>query len=124
VYSYLFHLVLCVFLLGMAIVAMSGTGLLKIDVLPWNGAELVRWLLWGSLAGFAAILLAITGIFRYLFPVWALVVVVMMIRGYLIQPYTYAGKDPFYQTLLLIGGALLAFFASLTLFRTRKKRRP
>ena len=124
VYSYLYHLVLCVFLLGMAIVAKSGTGLLKLDVLPWDGAELAQWLLWGSIAGLVSIFLAITGIFKYLFPVWTLVVVVMMIRGYLLQPYTYAGKEPFYQTLLLIGGALLAFFASLTVFGARKKRRP
>ncbi len=123
VYSYLYHLILCLFLLGMSVIAMRSTGRLKLDALPWTGDDLVQWMLWGSLAGILSIILAVTGIFRYLFPVWALVVLVMLIRGYLLQPYTFAGKDPFYQTLWLIGGALLAFLASMTLFRSKRKRR-
>ena len=123
VYSYLYHLILCLFLLGISIIAILSTGLLRLEVLPWQDDDLVQWLLCGSLAGILSIILAVTGIFRYLFPVWALVVLVMLIRGYLIQPYTFAGKDPFYQTLWLIGGALIAFLASMTLFTKPKKRR-
>ena len=123
VYSYLYHLILCLFLLGVSIIAMMSTGRLRLEVLPWQGDDLVQWLLWGSLAGILSIILAVTGIFRYLYPLWALVVLVMLIRGYLLQPYTFAGKDPFYQTLWLIGGALIAFLASMTLFRRKKKRR-
>ena len=121
-YSYLFHFVLCLFLFGMAILAKMSTSRLKLDVLPWKGADLESWLLWGSLAGLLSIVLAITGTFRFLFPVWALIVVVMLVRGYILQPYTFAGKDPFYQTLLLIAAALVAFLASLTLFRSSRRR--
>jgi hypothetical protein len=113
---------LCLFLLGVAILAMLSTSMLRIDVLPWTGDDLVQWLLWGSLAGILSIILAVTGIFRYLFPIWTLLVVVMLIRGYLLQPYAFAGREPFYQTLWLIGGALLAFLASLTLFGRKKRR--
>jgi hypothetical protein len=123
VYSYLYHFVLCLFLLGVAIIAMMSTGTLQFEVLPWKGDDLVQWLVWGSLAGILSIVLAVTGIFRYLFPIWALLVLVMLIRGYLLQPYAFAGREPFYQTLWLIGGALVAFLASLTLFRRTKKRR-
>ena len=123
VYSYLFHLALCLFLLGMTVVAMMSTATFSLDVLPWKGDELERWLLWGTLAGLLSVILAMTGIFRFFFPVWALVVLVMMIRGYLIQPYSFGGKDPFYETLWLIGAALLAFLGSLTVFSRRKKRR-
>jgi hypothetical protein len=123
VYSYLFHLLLCLFLLGMTVVAMMSTAIFSLDVLPWKGDELERWLLWGSLAGLVSVILAITGTFRFFFPVWALIVVVMLIRGYLIQPYSFGGTEPFYQTLWLIGGALLAFFGSLTVFGSRKRRR-
>ena len=122
VYSYLYHFILCVFLLGLAIIAMMSTGTLRLEVLPWNGDDLVQWLLWGSLAGLLSIILAVSGIFRYLFPIWTLLVLVMLIRGYLLQPYTFAGREPFYQTLWLIGGALVAFLASMTLFRRSKKR--
>ena len=123
VYSYLFHLVLCLFLLGMTVVAMMSTATFSLQALPWKGDELERWLLWGCLAGLLSVILAMTGTFRFLFPVWALIVLVMMIRGYLIQPYSFGGTDPFYQTLWLIGAALLAFFGSLTVFRRAKRRR-
>jgi hypothetical protein len=122
-YSYLFHLVLCLFLLAMTIVAMSSTATFSLEILPWKGDELTQWLLWGSIAGLISIVLAVTGIFRFLFPVWALVVLVMMIRGYLLQPYSFGGTDPFYKALGFIGAALLAFLASLTLFRSTRRRR-
>jgi hypothetical protein len=122
VYSYLFHFLLCLFLVGMAILSMMSPGRLRLDVLPWTGQDLTRWMLWGSIAGIFTIVLAVTGIFRYLFPLWALAVLVLMVRGYLLQPYTFEGKEPFYQALWLIGGALLAFLASLTLFRRKKRR--
>ena len=122
-YSYLYHLILCLFLLGVALIALMSTGTLRVEVLPWKGDDLIQWLLWGSLAGILSIILAITGVFRYLFPIWTLLVLIMLVRGYLLQPYTFGGKEPFYQTLWLIGGALIAFLASLTLFRSRRRRR-
>ena len=47
---------------------------------------------------------------------------ILMVRGHLLQPYTFAGQDAFQSTLWLIGGALLAFLASLTLFSIRRRR--
>ena len=123
VYSYLFHLVLCLFLLGVSIVAMTSPSTLKLSMLPWSGADLTTWLLWGSLAGILSVILAITGVFRFLFPIWALVVLVLMFQGFILKPYTFEGKPDFYNVLLLIGGALLAFLASLTLLGARRSRR-
>ncbi|HYP12978.1 MAG TPA: hypothetical protein VEQ63_03565 [Bryobacteraceae bacterium] len=122
VYSYLFHLVLALFLLGMAIVANVSNSQLRLDVLPWKGEELTQWLLWGSIAGLISTILAMTGVFPFLFPIWAFVVLAMMIRGFLLQPYTYASRGEFYNTLWLIGAALLAFIASLTAFRMKRRR--
>ena len=122
VYSYLYHSILCLFLLGISTVATMSNNTLQLEMLPWKGDDLVQWLLWASLAGIVTIILAVTGIFRYLFSLWALLVVVMLIRGYLLQPYTFEGRDPFYQTLWLIAGALVAFLASLTLFRPKRRR--
>jgi hypothetical protein len=121
-FSYLYHFVLSLFLMGVAIVAMSSSNTLRLDMLPWTGSELTSWLFWGGLAGLIVVTLAVTGIFRYLFPLWALVVLVMMVRGYLLRPYKFSGEGDFYRVLLLIFGALLAFLASLTLFRVKKRR--
>jgi hypothetical protein len=121
-YSYLYHLVLALFLLGLASIALISSNQLKLPMLPWSGSELNQWLLWGSLLGILSVVLAVTGIFRYLFPLWSLVVLVLMIRGFLIVPYPFANQDAFYNAMMLIGGAALAFLASLTLFRMRSKR--
>ena len=64
-------------------------------MLPWSGSDLATWLLWGSLAGILSIILAITGVFRFLFPIWALAVLVMMVQGFLLKPYTFEGKPDF-----------------------------
>ena len=123
VYSYLYHLVLCLFLLGVSVVAVSTSNTLKLTMLPWTGAELTTWLLWGSLAGLISLILAITGTFRFLFPIWTLTVFVLMVRGYLLKGYTFENKAAFYSVLWLIAGALLAFLASLTLLSVRRTRR-
>ena len=123
VYSYLYHLVLCLFLLGISLVAVSTSNTLKLTMLPWTGAELTSWLLWGSLAGLISLVLAVTGVFRFLFPLWTLTVFVLMFRGFILKPYTFEGQSAFINVLLMVGGALIAFLASLTLLRAARKRR-
>ena len=92
-------------------------------MLPWSGSELLSWLLWGILAGIVSIVLAITGVFRFLFPIWTLVVLILMVQGFILKPYTFEGKPDFYQVLWLIAGAVLAFLGSLTLLRAEASRR-
>jgi hypothetical protein len=121
-YSYLYHVVLSLLLLGISGIAIaSDVHTLNLPMLPWKGDELIHWVFYGSMAGLISIVLAVTGIFRYLFPIWTLIVFVLMVRGFLISPYTFTGIDQFYLILGLIAGALLAFIGSLTPFR--KKRR-
>jgi hypothetical protein len=79
--------------------------------------------LWGSILGLVSIALAVTGVFRFLFPLWALAVLILMVQGYLLKPYTFAGQTDFITTLWMIGGALVAFLASLTLLGFRRSRR-
>ena len=121
--AYLFHLVLALFLLGISIVALTSSNTLNLPFLPWSGEALTQWLFWGSLVGILSILLAVTGKFRYLFPLWALFVLVMMVRGFILRPYTFDGSSEFYRILWLIAGAFVAFLASLTLFWVRPRRR-
>jgi hypothetical protein len=120
-YSYLYHLVIALFLLGMSVIALTSHSSLSLGMFPWTGDTLTTYLFYGSLLGLVSLLLAITRIFRYLFPIWALVVLVFMVRGFLLMPYQFTGKDEFYRVLFLIGGAVLAFLGSLTLFRSRRR---
>jgi len=117
-YSYLYHLVLALVLFGISGVAIaSDVHTLNLAMFPWKGDELIHWVFYGSIAGLTTIALAVTGVFRYLFPVWTLIVLVMMTRGFLILPYTFSGKDEFHAVLWLIAGAFAAFLCSLTLFK-------
>ncbi len=122
-YSYLYHLVLCLFLLGISgIAAESHTGTLSLEMLPWKGEELIRYVLYGSLAGLLCLFLAMTGIFRFLFPLWTLLVAVLMFRGFMLTGYVFSNKEQFYWVLALIAGAFGAFLGSLTLFRSSARR--
>ena len=122
-YSYLYHFVLALFLLGLALVALLSSNTLKIAALPWQGEAATQWLLWGSILGIVSVVLAVTGIFRYLFPLWALAVLVLLVRGYILQPTPFAGPDDFRNSMLLTLGAFIAFLASLTLFTMNRRRR-
>jgi hypothetical protein len=122
VLSYLYHSVLALFLIGISIVSMAQSTPLRLEMLPWKGEETSTWLLSIGIIGLLSVGLAITGIFRFLFPAYALVILVLMVRGYLLQPYTFEGPDTFYKTLYLILGALLAFLFSLTLLFRKRKR--
>jgi hypothetical protein len=122
-YSYLYHFVLALFLFGLALVALLSSNTLKISAVPWQGEAATQWLLWGSILGIMSIVLAVTGIFRYLFPLWAFAVLALMVRGYIIQSTPFAGPDDFRNTMLLTLGAFIAFLASLTLLTMNRRRR-
>ena len=122
-YAYVYHFVFALFLLGLSLLALTSSNTLKLPVLPWQGEAATQWLLWGSILGLVSIALAVTGIFRYLFPLWALAVLAILVRGYILQPIPFAGVDEFRSAMLLTAGALLAFLASLTVFTMNRRRR-
>jgi hypothetical protein len=113
---------MALFLLGVAVVALLSSSTLRMPILPWSGDTAVQWLLWGAVFGLLSIALAVTGIFRYLFPLWAFAVLAILVRGYVLQPIPFANQDEFQTAMLITVGALIAFLASLTLFTLRPKR--
>jgi hypothetical protein len=120
-YSYLYHFVLALFLLGISTIALTSHSSLNLGMFPWTGEALTKYLFYGSLLGLVSLALAISGIFRYLFPLWTLVVLVLMVRGFLLTGYQFSSKDEFHSVLLLIAGAVLAFLFSLSLLRAPKR---
>lgn len=123
VYSYLYHAGISIFLLGISSLAkMSDSSTFKLDVLPWKGADLATYLFWGSVAGLVSVVLAATGMFRYLFPIWAAVVLWYMVQGFLLQPYSFEDVSDLYWALGLIAGAMLALVGALTVFKKRNFR--
>ena len=120
IYSYLYHLVLSLVLLAIAIVTMAGgVHNLNLPMLPWKGAELTQWVLGLAIAGLVSTVLAMTGIFRFLFPIWCLAVFVLMARGFFLSLYVYDGESHFRWVVALFVGAFGAFLASLQLFKSK-----
>jgi hypothetical protein len=125
-YSYLFHLVLALFLAGIAAVGwLSQSGTFDLDVIPWwSGQTLAKVLLVASLLGLFSLLLAITNKFRALFTVWTLLVFCVMLYGFIFSnAYRYEGMDHFKSALGLIGGALVAFLGGYSQAQARRPKR-
>jgi hypothetical protein len=90
-YSYVFHLLLAIFLLGVSALALaSGGGVLRLPMLPWEGVTLTYVVLGCSLFGLISVLLAIFGKWRFLFLLWSLAVFVMLVKGYVFSGYKFA----------------------------------
>lgn len=128
-YSYTFHLVLVLAALAFSVVVTaSDNASVRLSMLPFTGPELERVVLYSALIGLATILLGITGVFRYAFPVWALLVLVQLARWTWGPGTTFQGRDQFQGMVLLIVGALGAFLSSLIEFKkdrvARAQRRP
>jgi hypothetical protein len=124
IYSYLYE-----FLLSLVLVAIGGLTLssglhnLKLPMLPWTGAALTYWVFWLGVAGIVITLLAVTRVFRYLFPLWCLFIFVMMVRGFFLSGgFVFSGPAQFKAVVWLVIGALGAFLASLQEFKPRPAR--
>lgn len=112
VFSYLFHGLLTLFLLGISFVALSSGQPLQLEMLPWQGQALTWWLFGAALAGLASVILAICRKWRPLFFLWSLAVLAMLARGFFFSRYYFAGPPEFHRALYLTGGALIAAFGA------------
>lgn len=120
-YSYVYHLVLSLVLLGLGIVAYSSGKTLSLGMLPWEGEKLTQALLALGVIGLVCIFGAVSGLFRWLFPIWTLVILILMIRGFFLSSFSYSGPDQFHGVLWLMLGALVAFLSSLSLLTKRRR---
>ncbi len=122
VYAYLFHLALSLFLVGVGFIAVTSQNNLTLGMLPWQGAALTRAILILGVLGIICVALAVTGIARWIFPLWTLVVLGMLVRGFFVSSYSFSGAGEFKTAVWLTIGALVAFLASLSLFGRRRRR--
>ena len=121
VFCYLFHTILSLALLGLGVVAVqSNVTDMKLETLPWQGAELNHWLIIFGAIGLVCVILAVTGKARFLLALWSIFVLGILVRGVFFNPtVTFSGSEDFHNWLWLIGGAGIAFIGSLTSPSTR-----
>ena len=120
-FSYLYHLILGLFLLGVGTIAMfAGDLTLKLNQLPmWEDPVLTYIIFFGGLIGLASLLLAIKGKTRILFRLWTVVVFVLMFYGYFVTRFGFRDSGHFWTTVLLILGAFIAVVGSWTRVQKR-----
>lgn len=123
-YSYLFHTVLALAVLLMTVVVKSSNmeAGFRLGYVPFRGEELVAVLMYSAIIGLITIILAVTRIFPYAFPVYALIVLVQGVRWFLLGSSTYSGQDEFRGALWLLVGMFGAFLSSLIVLRPRRDR--
>ena len=121
-YSYLFHLILSLFLLATAAIAGVSHQALNLSMLPFGADHLLRAVLLLGLAGLLSTVLAIARRIKYLFPIWAGYVVYLLVSGFVFSSYKFAGTDAFEAALWLILAALAAFLGALWTLKPRRGR--
>ena len=122
-WSYVFHLVLSAFLLGIALLAASSHSSLKLTgLLPFTDDKMLSGTMTLGIVGLLSTLLAITGIFKYLFPVWTAIVLYLMVKGTIFSSYAFHGQSEFRGMMWLLFGALGAFFGGLWVLKPRRGR--
>ncbi|MGA3026274.1 MAG: hypothetical protein ABSF98_16030 [Bryobacteraceae bacterium] len=117
-YTYLYELSISLAALGLAWLALSGGLHLRLPMFYAEGARLTGWLLAAGTVGVVTVLLAATGVARWPLSLWALLVLVVLFRGYFLSSYTFSGAYGFWWAVWFTGGALAAFLCSLA--RPRK----
>jgi len=123
VFSWVFELLLSLLTLGVGTIAwVSADADLNLPMLPWEGAALRRTLPILGAAGIACVLLAGSRL-KWIFPLWCLFVLTLMIRGFFLSSYSFAGANQFQFAVWLTAGALIAFLGSLGVLRPRTVRR-
>jgi hypothetical protein len=122
VYSYVFHLILSLFLLAVALISATSHQPLNLGMLPFSTDNMRLGVFALGVIGLLATLLAITRLFKYLFPLWALVVVYLLIKGFLFSSYSFGNPAEFRTALWLIFAAIVAFCGALWTLRPRRGR--
>ncbi len=120
-YSLLFHFLLALFMLAVAVVSWaSGGHRLRVWVLPWEGETLSYSLLGLALAGLLILWLAVKRTLPILFLLWSLAVLAAFLRGFFLSPYHFRTAQ-LWVALILSGAALLAAVGGWLQFRGRKR---
>lgn len=121
-FSYVFHGLLALFLLAISVVALTSRQPLQLEMLPWQGRTLTYCVFGAALAGLAVVILAISRKLRPLFFLWSLAVLIMMIQGFFLSHYYFAGPPEFRGALYLTAGALIAVFGAAFQMRRQPLR--
>lgn len=112
-YSYLFHVAVSGFFLGLGIVSAVTSTPLHLDAIGFAPQNALAGVFLLGTTGMLCTVLAFTGILRIPFPIWAALVIWLMIKGFFLSSVTFSGPASFRCAILLTAGAIVAFLGAL-----------
>jgi hypothetical protein len=103
-YSYIFHGLLALFLIGVSGMALAaGPTSLHLDMLPWKGATLTYVVFFSGLFGLLAVALAFLRKLPVLLLIWSVAASVMLIKGYVFSGYSFEPGGVLIAVELIVG---------------------
>jgi hypothetical protein len=107
---------MCLGLIALSLVVLlSGSNNFTFDVIPWwTGRELAKWLLGAGVVGLAITVAAVRGRMTVPMALWTMAVFGTLVYGFYVTGYKYDDWDHFRTSLLITGGALVAFAGAVT----------
>lgn len=121
IFSFVFHLTLSAFLSGIALIAFTSHQPLGLGMLPFAPEHLIRNTALLGLAGIVCTLLAFSRRLRFIFVLWALLVVYLIINGYFFSPYVFHGPQELKCVAWFALGALCAFFGAAWSLKSERR---
>lgn len=120
IFSYLYHLVLGIFLCIVGLIAVFGGRVkLSLEMLPWQDPTLKYVVLFGGLLALGSLALVLWAKSRILFRLWTVAVFVLLTYGYFLTRYGFKDSDQFRNAVLFTLGALIAMLGAWTKVRKR-----
>ncbi len=120
VYSFVFHLTLNSFLVGLALMDYRSQQFLNLDMLPFPSENLVRDTVILGSAGIICTLLALTRSFKFVFVFWTALAVWLMLKWFFLGDYVFDDAHQARGAVWLTVGGVGAFFGAAWSLRTRK----
>ena len=124
-YAYIFHFLLAAVLTGIATVAyLSGVHNINTGgMMSLTGLQLTQCLMGIGLMGIVSVLLAVFGVLRFLFPIYAAGATFTLFRWFFASGYRFGSMEAFQWGIALFVGCVGALLCSLLELKASDRKR-
>ncbi len=120
IYSFVFHMMLGVFLVTSAAISYRSHRTMNLDMLPFPDENLLRDTVLLGLIGIFCTLLSLTRTLKILFVLWTALAFYLMLKWFFLESYVFDDAHQTRGAIWLTFGALGAFFGAAWAMRTRR----
>jgi hypothetical protein len=122
IFSYLFHTLSALFLLGVAVIATISREPISLYMLPFEENHFLLGTYLLGLGGLLCVVLSITRWFKYALPIWAAGTVFSLVRGYFFSSYRFRSPEELKWAIWYIAASIVAFLGALWILKPRRGR--